>query len=104
MRPSPTGPIRRVAVGLSWRELAEGAVGPGRVVVQQLPGQQPAQVVLIDDRQPVEELAAQVPMILSQIAFALGACGGLARILMPSAANTTSKEVVNWPARSRSGI
>src|SRR5512142_2444672 len=39
-------------------------------------------------------------MILSQIAFALGACGGLARILMPSAANTASKELVNWPARS----
>jgi hypothetical protein len=28
-------------------------------------------------------------MILSQIAFALGACGGLARILMPSAVKTT---------------
>ena len=39
-------------------------------------------------------------MILSQIAFALGACGGLARILMPSAVNTASKEPVNWPARS----
>src|SRR5258707_506265 len=39
-------------------------------------------------------------MILSQIAFALGACGGLARILMPSAMNTASKEPVNWPARS----
>ena len=38
-------------------------------------------------------------MILSQIAFALGACGGLGRILMPSAANTASKELVNWPAR-----
>ena len=32
-------------------------------------------------------------MILSQIAFALGACGGLARILMPSAVNTASKEL-----------
>jgi hypothetical protein len=39
-------------------------------------------------------------MILSQMAFALGACGGLARILMPSAWNTASKESVNWPARS----
>src|SRR5258708_32425858 len=39
-------------------------------------------------------------MILSQIAFALGARGGLARILMPSAMNTASKEPVNWPARS----
>jgi hypothetical protein len=41
-----------------------------------------------------------VPIIVSQIAFALGACGGLARILMPSAWNTASKEPVNWPARS----
>jgi hypothetical protein len=57
-------------------------------------------MVFIDDQQPVEELAAQVPMILSQIAFALDACGGLARILMPSAVNTASKELVNWPARS----
>ena len=32
--------------------------------------------------------------------FALGACGGLARILMPSAVNTASKDLVNWPARS----
>ena len=48
--------IRRAAVGLIWRELAEGAVGPGRVVVQQVLGQHLAQVVLIDDQQPVEEL------------------------------------------------
>jgi hypothetical protein len=66
----------------------------------QISGEYLAQVVLIDDQQPVEELAAQVPMILSQIAFPLGACGGLARILMPSAVNTASKEPVNWPARS----
>ena len=39
-------------------------------------------------------------MNLSQIAFALGACGGVARILIPSAVNTASKEPVNWPARS----
>ena len=39
-------------------------------------------------------------MILSQIAFALGACGGLARNLIPSPVNTASKELVNWPARS----
>jgi hypothetical protein len=29
------------------------------------------------------------------LAVALGACGGLARILMPSAVNTASKELVN---------
>lgn len=39
-------------------------------------------------------------MVLSQIAFALGARGGLARILTPAAVNTASKEPVNWPARS----
>ena len=42
-------------------------------------------------------------MILSQIAFALGACGGLAMILMPSAVNTASKELVNWPAQRIAG-
>ena len=41
----------------------------------------------------------RVPMIRSQIAFARGACGGLARILVPTAVNTASKEPVNWPAR-----
>ena len=50
---------RRAAVGLIWRELAEGAVGPGRVVVQQVLGQHLTQVVLIDDQQPVEDLPAQ---------------------------------------------
>src|SRR5215813_3810756 len=64
--------FRRMGVGLSRGELAEGTVRPG----------------------------LGVPMILSQIAFALGACGGLARILMPSAVSTASKELVNWPARS----
>jgi hypothetical protein len=39
-------------------------------------------------------------MILLQIAFALGACGGLAGIVVPSAVSTASKEPVNWPARS----
>jgi hypothetical protein len=33
------------------------------------------------------------------MAFALGACGGLRRTLIPSAVNTASKELVNWPAR-----
>jgi hypothetical protein len=42
----------------------------------------------------------RVPTSRSQIAFALGACGGQARILMPPAVNTASKELVNWPARS----
>jgi hypothetical protein len=79
---------------------AKGAVRPGCVVVQQVFGQYPAQVALIDDQQPAGQFPAQGTYDLSQIAFALGACGGRARILMPSAVNTASKERVNWPARS----
>ncbi len=53
-------------VDLRWRggglrgcELAEGTVRPGGVVVRQVLGQHPPQMVLIDDQQPVEELPAQ---------------------------------------------
>jgi hypothetical protein len=44
---------------LSRGELAEGAMRPGRVVVHQVLSQHPAQVVLVDDQQPVEEFPAQ---------------------------------------------
>jgi hypothetical protein len=44
---------------LSWGELAEGAMRPDSVVVQQVLGQHPEQVLLVDDQQPVEELPAQ---------------------------------------------
>ena len=44
---------------LSWGELAEGAVRPGPVVMHQVLGQHPAQVLLVDDQQPVEEFPAQ---------------------------------------------
>lgn len=91
--------LRRRSVSLSRRELAEDTV-PGCVVVPQVFGQHTSQMVLIDDQQPVEEFPAQGTDDLSWIAFALGARGGLARILMPSAVNTASKEPVNWPARS----
>ena len=46
-------------VSLSGCELAEGAVRPGCVVVLKVFGQHPAQVVLIDDQQAVEQLPAQ---------------------------------------------
>jgi len=46
-------------IGLGRGELAEGTVRPGSVVVQQVLGQHPAQVLLIDDQQPVEDLPAQ---------------------------------------------
>ena len=51
--------LRWPGVGLSGCELAEGTVRPGCVVVPQVFGQYPAQMVLIDDQQPVEELPAQ---------------------------------------------
>jgi hypothetical protein len=51
--------IRRKGVSLSWRELAEGTVRPGCVVVEQVLGQHLAQVVVSDDQQPVEKLPAQ---------------------------------------------
>ena len=41
---------------LSRRELAKGTVRPGRVVVAQVLGQHLAQMVLIDDQQPVFRL------------------------------------------------
>jgi len=53
--------LQRPGVRLSRCELAEGAVRPGRVVVAQVFGEHMAQVVLIDDQQPIEELAAQGP-------------------------------------------
>jgi hypothetical protein len=91
--------LRWPGAGLSRCELAAGTVRPGGVVAQQVFGQYPAQMVLIYDQQPVEEFAARDTITLSQMPFAFGARGGLARILIPSAMNTASKERVNWPAR-----
>ena len=51
--------LRRLGTRLSGCELAEGAVRPGCVVVLQVFGQYLAQVVLIDDQQPINELTAQ---------------------------------------------
>jgi hypothetical protein len=44
---------------LSRCKLAERTVRPTGVVMMKVLGQHPAQVVLADDQQPVEELAAQ---------------------------------------------
>ena len=51
--------LRWSGAGLSGCELAEGTVRPGGVVMPQVLGQHPAQVVLIDDQQPIEEFPAQ---------------------------------------------
>ena len=92
--------LRWPGVSLSRGELAEGTVRPGCVVVQQVLSQHLAQVVLINDQQPVEDLPAQGTDHPFADRFALGACGGLVRILVPSGWSTASEESVNWPARS----
>ena len=51
--------LRWSAAGLSRCKLAKGTVRPGGVVVRKVLRQHLAQVVLIDDQQPVEDLAAQ---------------------------------------------
>ena len=48
-----------LTLGLSWCELAEGAVRPGSVIVPQVFGQRPSQMPLAEDQHPVEDLAAQ---------------------------------------------
>ena len=51
--------IGPLGIGLGRGELAEGSVRPASVVMLQILGQHLAQVVLIDDQQPVEEFPAQ---------------------------------------------
>src|ERR1035437_9710554 len=51
--------LRWPAVGLSGCGVAEGTVRPGGVVVLQMFGQHLAQMMLIDDQHPVQELPAQ---------------------------------------------
>jgi hypothetical protein len=47
--------------GLGWGELSKGTLRPSGVVVLQILGQRPAQMVLIDDQQLVQELPPQGP-------------------------------------------
>ena len=51
--------FRWLGAGLGRGELSEGTVRPGSVVMRQVFGQRPAQMMLIDDQQPVQELPAQ---------------------------------------------
>jgi hypothetical protein len=88
------------SVSLSRCELAEGSVWPASVVMLQISGQYMAQVMLIDDQQPVEELPAQG----SDDSLADRVRSGRLRRAgeNPDAfrGKTASKEPVNWPARS----
>src|SRR5271165_2214810 len=49
----------RPGAGLRRSELAKSTVRPGSVVMPQVLGQHPSQVVLIDDQHPAEDLPAQ---------------------------------------------
>jgi hypothetical protein len=84
------GRFRRAGVCLSWGELAEGTVRPGGVVVLQVLGHHQSQVVLIYDKQPVEELTAQGADDPFADRVRPGCLRRAARILMPSAASTAS--------------
>ena len=62
----PVDPVLGEVDRLGWaglclirRELAERAMRPGRVVVHQVLGQHPAQVLLVDDQQAVGKFPAQ---------------------------------------------
>jgi hypothetical protein len=85
--------LRWSAMSVSWWQLAQGAVWQGGVVVRQVLAQYPAQVALADDQQPVEDFAPQGPDDPFADSVALGACGGLARILMPPARKTAPNPV-----------
>jgi hypothetical protein len=92
--------LRWPGVSLSRWQLAQGAVRPGCVAVDQVSGQYPAQVMLIDDQQPAGKLPAQG----TDDRFADGVRSGRLRRagqnLMPSAVNTVPEDSVNCPARS----
>lgn len=85
---------------MSWGQLAEGEMRPGRVVVHQVLGQHPAQVLLVDDQQPVEEFPAQgaddpfADRVRSGSLRRAGQDPGALR------GEHGIKEPVNWPARS----
>jgi|SRR5690242_4396740 len=85
---------------LSRRELAKATVWPGCVVMQQVLSQHPAQVVLINDQQPVEDLPAQGTDHRFADRVRSRRLRWADEILMAAAVNTASKEPVNWPARS----
>lgn len=67
--------LRRAAVCLRRCQLIKRTMRSGRVVVPQVLGQYLAQVVLADDQQPVEDLAAQ----RANHPFADGICSGRLR-------------------------
>ncbi len=78
--------------------MAETAVGPVLVVVGHELLEEPAQRVLVPDQSSVQEFVADgANPALSE---GVGP-GGTVMTVAPTAANTSSKDLVYWPAPSR---
>jgi hypothetical protein len=87
-------------VGLRRGELAKSTVRPGGVVMPQVLGQHPAQMVLINDQEPVEELTTQGADDPFVDRVRPGRLRRAGQDPDSFAVNTASKEPVKWPARS----
>jgi len=83
------------------KSLGNALMRPGRIVVDLILDQHGAQVRLAEDQNAVEELAAQVPMRRSQVAFIRGARTAVRKILVPTAWKKASKDWVKFDPRSR---
>jgi len=70
------------------------------VVVGDVLAQGGEEVPLAVDECPVQTLTASGASQRSAYAFALGACGGVRTIRMPSAVKTASNVAVNFASRS----
>jgi hypothetical protein len=64
-------------------------------------GEDGAQMRVADNQDPVQELAAQLPMRRPQVAFIRGAWTAVRRITVPVAWKTASKEDLKFDPRSR---
>ena len=81
--------------------LVEALMGPGGVVMLLVLGQDGAQVDLVQDQGPVEELTAQGANKALAIAFIRGVCTAVRTMVVPVAWKAASKDAVKFEPRSR---
>ena len=101
--------LRRPAASLCRCEWPRARCGRAVFVVPQVLGQHPAQMVLIDDQQPVQELAAQGTVDSLADRVRSGRLRRAGENPTPSAVNTASKEapahyVLRRPCRRAAGV
>jgi hypothetical protein len=89
-------PGRRVEEALAGK----GLVRPVAVVVLDVGPEQALDLSAVDDQEPVETFAPQVPTKRSAWAFALGAQIGVRMISIPSPRKISSKPPANYASRS----